>query len=168
LLSASRKHREEEERHMVSSEQFRPHDGDEDGGQPGSPISHEEVVSLMRRMGFIPGDVPDDRVGVMVVGPEGQELMLNPEGLEPPREWHLDDIFPHTSFDDPPGRATPEKYKQLVLGVLSESADLEEFAFELSRGLGPDLVFSHGVEPDLAIQACRDFAAKIYREYRDA
>jgi hypothetical protein len=154
---------------MVSSDQFkRPERDDEPEGNPGGlPFSHDKVIRLMKDMGIIPEFIPDDHIAVQMIGPDGQELMLVPEGREPPREWHLDDIFPHTSLDDPPGEATPEEYKQLILGVLSEAADLEEFTIEVSRGLGPDLVLSHGVEPNLAMQVCMDFAKKIYKEYRE-
>lgn len=159
---------------MVSSEQFRrpggdePHEEEGHAGSPGGlPFDHGKVVNMMRSLGIIPDFVPDEAVVIQAVdGQTGEVHTLESPGAEPPREWHLDDIFPHTSFDDPPGSHTEEEYKDMLLGTLSESDDLEDFILRVASGLGPDLVMAHHVPAELAMQVCEDFAGKIYKEYR--
>ena len=154
------------------------------------PMSHAETVKVLRNMGAIPPFIPDEAVTVQAYKPSTGESVLIEPGYEgnddrdqyeavtaafgmPPvpggqrREWHLDDVFPHTRFDDPPGGATPEEYFRFLMSLLERSADLGEFTQWLSAGLGTDLVISHDVHPDLAMQVCEDFAARLYRDFRE-
>ena len=176
---------------MVSSEQFRKPDREEEEPEvhvadvhSNFPLSHDAVVNLLRNTGVVPPWVPDSAVVVTAIRPStGESHVIGPGYMGRPGvyveaavtgeypshahgEWHLDDIFPHTSFDDPPHGKTPQEYKDLLLGVLSESMDLEDFTVRVSAGLGADMVMSHGVPEELAMHACMDFATKIYKEYK--
>lgn len=160
---------------------------DEEGPGKGAgfPMSHAETVRMLKGMGAIPPWIPDDAVTVSAVWPSTGETHLiepgyqgDPDSVDGvlaampvgdgdgPKEWHLDDIFPHTTYDDPPGTLTPDGYKQLLLRILEESGrDLPEFTRQVCLGLGADLHIAHGVPEDLATQVCEDFAAKVYREF---
>lgn len=162
--------------------------GDDPEPGPGEgkpfPMSHAETVRLLKQIGAVPEFIPDDTVVVHAYRPstgQTQRIAAGYEGSDDPlatvaagmfgredgaREWHLDDIFPHTRYDDPPGTLTEDGYKRLLLTMLEDTGrDLEEFTRQVCAGLGYDLVEAHGVPQDLAAQVCEDFAAKVYREF---
>lgn len=148
------------------------------------PMSHAETVRLLKQIGAVPEFIPDDTVVVHAYRPstgQTQRIAAGYEGSDDtlstvaaamfgqedePREWHLDDIFPHTRYDDPPGTLTEDEYKRLLLDLLDNAGrNLEEFTRLVCAGLGTDLVMGHDVPQDLATQVCEDFAAKVYREF---
>lgn len=73
----------------------------------------------------------------------------------------------HLSYDDPPGLGgTEEEYKAMLARAVSQADDLEDFTSALLFALGKDLVFSHNVDPQRAVEAITEFAAKVYQEFR--
>jgi len=71
----------------------------------------------------------------------------------------------HLSYDDPPGEATEQEWRELLSQAVQTADDEQEFVQMLVFVLGMDLVRSHGCHPHEAIPAIVEFARKVYQEY---
>jgi hypothetical protein len=82
--------------------------------------------------------------------------------------WDAGDPLPHTSrtFDDPPFAYTPSEWRDMLIRGVSLAEDEDDFTFDLKASLGQDMIHSHHVPVDTAIDGCGEFAAWLWSEFR--
>jgi len=132
------------------------------------PRTFEEAVNKARELGVIPADVPDAEITVVVVDADGVETLTETEQPPVELEWEAGRPLPHTSFDDPPFHVTAEEWRDQLVNAARRADDLETFRFAVMCSLGRDMVFSHGVPAETALDGCAEFATRLYGEYHDA
>jgi len=126
-------------------------------GGSGTPAIIEE---FLRATGMIGDGDEVEFVGIAVGVTQGTV----------PGGWSPGDPLPHTSrtFDDPPLAYTQEEWRDKLIDAVRHAEDEDEFSFSVKASLGKDMVASHGVPVDTAIDGCGEFAAFVWAEYADA
>lgn len=131
-----------------------------------NPPEMEQVFSFLREQGVIPEGVRDDQIamihiGVAVTGATG-------ERTDEVIEWHQGDHLPHTAddFSDPPYMMTPGEWQEALVGAINRAEDKDDFRFSLMAQLGYDMVHSHNVPSEMALDGCAVFADSLYDQYR--
>ena len=135
-------------------------------------------IRFAKENGMIPPWITEDqvRISAVAVGPDGNPgHFVHVEGEYPDGQdgdyegtWHPGEPLPHTSWDDPPYMTTSAEWRDRLIDAARHAEDLDDFATAVKFSLGQDLVKSHGVPVDVAVDGCQIFAEKIYAEYGHA
>jgi hypothetical protein len=72
--------------------------------------------------------------------------------------------IPHVRYDDPPGGMDEDGYKATLYKVAREMPGEELFMMMLLQSLGPDLIDTHGIDPEVAVKAIEEFGKKVFAE----
>ena len=157
---------------------FGPPAGESGGDKPSHSHCHhgsprpgpEEMVAMLREKGMIPPFVRDDEIMVVGLTRSGDMKFLGSPGeaQDTVVQWHPGDVLPHTArdFSDPPVGETPDGYRDLLVGAVNDADDPDDFRFAVMAALGYNMVYSHNVPPDLAVDAAAEFADWVYSTYR--
>jgi hypothetical protein len=70
----------------------------------------------------------------------------------------------HLEFSDPPHGMTEERYETMIRGYARETGSRERFVTPVLMWLGDELEQCHGVAPDQAGKAIREFAERVWAE----
>lgn len=146
---------------------FEPFNPEEWNGSQPPRRSVEDLVRLAREAGVIPDDISDNQLVVARIGPGGVEL-LTPDIDVRDGPWSEGDQLPHTTFDDPPYGKSADEWREKLIAAARHAPNLEAFQWAMRDSLGVDLTESHRVPDGMAMDACNEFAARIYGEYHDA
>lgn len=135
---------------------------------PGIP-SPDVIADFMKATGMIPVDA---HVEVIAIGVEITHGDIDSEtaAAMAAMAWRPGEPLPHTSrsFDDPPFMMSPEEWRERLIIAVREYDEEDEFAFALKAQLGNDMVKSHGVPVDTAMDGCEEFASWLWSEFRYA
>lgn len=139
---------------------------------PGFPPPNM-IERFLKATGAIPVDAHVEIValGVEVTSSDGTPIEpVDIEEIAASMEWRAGDQLPHTSrkFDDPPFMMSPDEWRGKLVGTVRDYDELDDFSFELKASLGNDMVKSHHVPVDTAMDGCDEFAAWLWSEYRYA
>jgi hypothetical protein len=85
-------------------------------------------------------------------------------GQEVPATGTEDRPIPHLTYDDPPGGMDADGYKAILYKAARELPGEELFLMMLLQSLGPDLIDTHGVDPEVAVAAIEEFGKKVFAE----
>lgn len=129
-----------------------------------------EMVAMMREQGVIPPFVRDEDIMVAGVTLTGEVKFLGSPGdmQDEISEWRPGDVLPHTArdFSDPPYGDTPQEWRDKLIGLVNSVDDPDEFRMGLMYYLGRDLMYSHGVPVDPAVEGAGEFADWVYDTFR--
>ena len=127
----------------------------------------DDIIAMAREQGIIPPDVGNDQIMVVRVG-VSVEFLNTAEDQE--LKWNEGDPIPHTShdFSDPPSAMGPQEWRGKLIDAVNRAEDQDEFRFAVMESLGWDLVYSHSVPADMAVDAASGFADWLYDTFREA
>jgi len=130
-------------------------------------LGPDDIVAMAREQGIIPPDVGNDEIMVVRVG-VSIEFLGTAEDQE--MTWEEGAQLPHTShdFSDPPYASSPEEWRSKLVDAVNRAEDKDEFRFAMMSSLGWDLVYSHGVPAEMAVDAAGEFANWLYDTFREA
>jgi hypothetical protein len=143
----------------------------------GDPLpAPEDIIRFAKAAGIIPKDVDSNHIMIGMVGPDGPMILgeHGPVNLGDLGErsrvvgtWVPGTPLPHTTFDDPPYLLTPEEWRQKLAANAVMADDRELFSLMMQESLGVDMIKSHKVPVDVAMDGCEEFAFALYDEFHD-
>ena len=106
-------------------------------------------------------------IQVVMIGGDGEGA---PAALfQAPGPWAEGQPVPHLSqtFDDPPGEASQEEWKETLTGLAAECGTAEEVTSLLLHTVGRDLYYCHSIPAQNVEYNVGEFAKRLIGEYHD-